>query len=275
MEDRTLYVAGLVAYDGTDYHGYQYQIGVPTVQDELESALAKFCQTTGRVSAAGRTDAGVHAIGQVIAVQVFWRHDVRALQNAWNAHLPKTICIRRLESVDETFHPRFSALKRTYRYRIRQPNRQSGGYAERLPLTDRYTWYVRHELDVIRMQEAADHLIGEHDFGSFGQPTQGESTVRKVVNARWQVYEEAQSEWDVYCGRGLVFTITANGFLRQMVRTITGTLVEVGLGNLQPDDVSEMLKQVDRSQSAPPAPARGLTLEHVAYAEGDPSFTCA
>jgi tRNA pseudouridine38-40 synthase len=265
VNDETLYVAGLVAYDGTDFHGYQFQLGVRTVQGELESALSKFCEPVGRVSAAGRTDTGVHANGQVVAASVKWRHDVEQLQNAWNAHLPDSVCVRRLQIAPDGFHPRFSAQRRTYRYRIVQSCRDSGTSARRSPLTDRYAWYVGHPLNLASIQDAAARLVGENDFATFGQPTQGESTIRNVYQAEWQFVESSLVDLDEYPGQRLAFTITANGFLRQMVRTITGTLVEVGLGKREPDCIEELLAAKDRSLSAPPAPASGLTLENVAY----------
>lgn len=269
MDSETLYVASLVAYDGTDFHGFQYQAGVSTVQGTLENALAAFAEPAGRVAAAGRTDGGVHASGQVIAVRVKWRHDAEQLQRAWNAHLPATVCVRSLQPAPETFHPRFSALWRTYRYRLMQGSYTIRGAApNRSPLTDRFAWYVPHALDLGSMQAAADELLGEHDFATFGQPTQGESTVRSVTEARWQVDEGTVTELDAYPGRRIVFTITANGFLRQMVRTLTGTLVETGLGRRTPQDVKRLLCEKDRSLSAAPAPARGLALERVTYADG-------
>lgn len=266
MGAQEIYVAGLVAYDGTDYHGYQYQVGVPTIQGALETALSKVATPLGRVVAAGRTDAGVHANGQVVAVRVGWRHDAGQLQRAWNAHLPASICVRRLCEVPEAFHPRFSALWRTYRYRVVQPlHADERSLPDRSPLTDRYSWFVSRILDVPRMQSAADALVGEHDFATFGQPTQGESTVRTVSDARWQVEACTVRTLDPYPGRRLVFTVSANGFLRQMVRTVVGTSVEIGLGRRCPEMLPELLEARDRSLSAPPAPASGLTLERVLY----------
>jgi len=265
----TLYAAGLVAYDGTDYHGFQFQVGVPTVQGTLESALAAFTDPVGRVAAAGRTDAGVHANGQVIAVRARWRHDVVELQQAWNAHLPPSICVRRLQEVPDSFHPRFSAQWRTYRYRLVQPiGEPETGMPNRAPLTDRFSWFVPKRLDLDAMNEATAYLVGEHDFATFGQPTQGESTVRALNEACWQLDDCAVPALDVYPGCKLVFTVTANGFLRQMMRTLTATLVEVGVGKRQPREVNWLLDQKDRSLAAPPAPASGLTLERVQYPGG-------
>ncbi len=266
MEVPTIHVCGLAAYDGTDYFGFQAQADVPTIQGELEKALAKFSEPVGRVAGAGRTDAGVHASGQVIAVRTKWRHDPAQLQRAWNAHLPRSICVRAIELAPEGFHPRFSAEKRTYRYRVVMGGGQDSGDApDRSPLTDRFAWYEPAPLALEQMQEAGEHLVGEHDFASFGQPTQGESTVRRVMEVRWQEEHCSPEVLDRYPGRRLTLTITANGFLRRMVRSIVGTLLEVGRGRRRPDEVKELLAAKDRGLAAPPAPACGLTLERVVY----------
>ncbi len=257
-----IHVAGLVSYDGTDYHGFQAQVGVPTIQDTLETALAAFAQPESRVQGAGRTDAGVHARGQVVAVRVRWRHPVTALQNAWNAHLPPSIHVRGLVSAPEGFHPRFSARWRTYRYTVVE-GAQRG--LLRSPLTDRYAWLVRPPLDWAAMQEAAAALVGEHDFATFGQPPQGESTVRRVRQATWQHVESTLPLLDMYPGEMWVLTIQANGFLRQMVRSLVGTLVAVGQGELSAAAMMERMAARDRSLSAPPAPPQGLVLEQVEY----------
>ncbi len=267
MDDETLYVAGLVAYDGTDFHGYQYQLGVRSVQGELEHALDQFCERSGRVSAAGRTDTGVHANGQVVSVVVKWRHSVEQLQNAWNAHLPKAIAVRKLQMAPRSFHPRFSALQRTYRYRIVCPSRIEDNWPSRSPLTDRYAWSVDRQLDVEAMQAASDHLVGENDFATFGSPTQGCSTTRVVYEAKWQLVETSLTALHEYPGLRLVFTISANGFLRQMVRSVTSTLVAVGLGRLQPDDMRDLVAARNRGLAERPAPACGLVLERVTYPE--------
>ncbi|HXF63246.1 MAG TPA: tRNA pseudouridine(38-40) synthase TruA, partial [Caldilineaceae bacterium] len=239
----TLWVASLVAYDGTGFHGFQYQVGAPTVQGELERALNAFAQPQSRVSGAGRTDAGVHARGQVIAVRVAWRHPLEKLQDAWNAHLPATISLRRLVEAPERFHPRFSATARTYRYTvIRAADRRP----QRSPLTDRYALLETRPLDLAAMAEAASHLIGEHDFATFGQPTQGESTVRRVTQAQWQVVEPSLPELDRYPGQAWVFTITANGFLRQMVRSLVGTLLAVGRGEVDATAIPALLAARER-----------------------------
>jgi tRNA pseudouridine38-40 synthase len=258
----TVWAAGLAAYDGTGFHGFQFQVGAPTIQGELERALAAVAQPVGRVCGAGRTDAGVHASGQVVAVQVVWRHPVEKLQDAWNAHLPPAICVRRLIEAPAGFHPRFSATARTYRYTVIQA---AGRRPRCSPLTDRYALLETRPLDLAALQQAAGHLIGEHDFATFGQPTQGEATVRQVIQAEWQPVQPAPPLADAYPGRALVFTITANGFLRQMVRSLVGTLLAVGRGELDAGQIPALLAAKARRLAAPPAPPQGLVLERVHY----------
>jgi len=263
------YVSALVAYDGTAYHGFQYQANAATVQCELEAALDRATEREGRVVGAGRTDAGVHASGQVIAVQVHWQHSLPALQRAWNVYLPDAITVRHVQAAPERFHPRHSAVSRTYRYSVWQgPEdvRKSMDRApKRSPLTDRFAMYEVRPLNLAAMQEAALGLVGNHDFATFGQPPQGESTVRTVHLAEWQVVEESLPQLGDYPSRRLVFTITANAFLRQMVRSIVGSLLAVGRGEWAVGDAESALQARCRSRSAPPAPPQGLVLEKVTY----------
>jgi tRNA pseudouridine38-40 synthase len=258
----TLNVCALVAYDGTEYHGFQVQAGVPTIQGALEDALALFCRPVSRVAGAGRTDAGVHASGQVVAVQLSWRHPLEQLQNAWNVRLPAAIAVRRLTHAPAGFHPRFSATQRTYRYTVIEGDRATLG---RSPLTDRFALYVQQPLSVDAMQAAAAMMVGEHDFATFGQPTKGESTVRRVFAAEWQVVTDSLVTLDETPKRRLVLTITANGFLRNMVRSFVGTFLAVGRGEWSLEDVADALAARHRSRSAPPAPPSGLILEQVVY----------
>lgn len=243
-----LAVRALVAYDGTDYHGFQILSDKPSVQGALEQALQRLTGQSTRIRYAGRTDAGVHAEGQVIAANVVWRHSLADLERAWNAQLPLDIAVRELAEVDDTrFHPRFSARSRVYRYTVWTAPVRS-------PLQRRYTHHQPKRLDVQRMNQAAAMLVGSHDFASFGQPTQGESTVREVLRAGWQA-----------SGSLLIFEIEANAFLRRMVRTIVGTLLDVGAGRRSVENVSQVLAAQDRAQAASPAPACGLCLVEVKY----------
>jgi len=242
------YVRATVEYDGTDYCGFQWQAGQPTVQGELERALAAVTQEVIRITAAGRTDAGVHARGQVIAFRTRWRHSLADLERALNALLAEDVAVRELVLAEEGFHPRFSALSREYRYTIlNQPLRS--------PLARRFACHWPHPLDVASMDRAARALIGTHDFATFGQPPQGENTVRQVLRAG--------------CSREgpfVYFDIEANAFLQRMVRSIVSTLLRVGSGELSLQDFAEILQAAQRSLAGPTAPPHGLCLMRVNYA---------
>ncbi|MCP4164614.1 MAG: tRNA pseudouridine(38-40) synthase TruA [Chloroflexi bacterium] len=244
--DLPLYRA-IVEYDGSDLLGFQIQAEGRTVQGELERVLLRLCQDPVRVIGAGRTDSGVHARGQVIAFSAAWKHSLQDLHRALNALLPADIAVQSLELAPPGFRPRFSATKRWYRYQV-------GLWPHRSPIRSRYAWELGPGLDVQSMNAAAAHLAGEHDFASFGQPTQGIVTVRTVFSVLWH-------QQDLY----LYFDIIANAFLRRMVRNVVGTLVEVGRGHRSPDDVFSLLERRDLSLSAPPAPPQGLFLMAVTY----------
>ncbi|GAB4424421.1 MAG: tRNA pseudouridine(38-40) synthase TruA [Anaerolineae bacterium] len=237
----------VIEYDGTDFLGFQIQARGRTVQGEIEKALQQVTQSTIRIDGAGRTDTGVHATGQVIAFNVKWKHSLADLHRALNANLPDDIVVSDLKIVDSMFHPRFSALSRSYCYTvINQPWPEV--------LQRRYAYHVKSPLDVGAMNEASRFLIGSHDFASFGKPPQGENTVRQVSQAEWTAN-----------GKLLDFEITANAFLYRMVRTIVGTLIQVGLGQLAVSEIKNILDARDLTRSAPPAPAHGLCLVRVAY----------
>jgi len=236
-----------VEYDGTDFLGYQIQAEGRTVQGEIEKSLQQVTGSAVRIDGAGRTDAGVHAVGQVIAFNVAWRHPLDDLHRALNATLPRDIGVTDLTITDSDFHPRFSALSRSYRYTV--INRPWPGVLQR-----RYSHHVREPLDIAAMSQAGKVLIGSHDFASFGKPPQGEVTIRNVTQAEW--FADGEQVW---------FDITANAFLYRMVRTIVGTLLQVGLGRIAVDDIEKILAARDLTRSAAPAPACGLCLRHVAY----------
>lgn len=240
----------IIAYDGTDFLGYQIQATGRTVQGEIEKRLEQVTQIRLRIDGAGRTDAGVHATGQVIAFTVAWKHTLDDLHRALNAVLPHDIVISDLSVTSSNFHPRFSALSRTYQYTIiNQPWPDV--------LQQRYAYHVSQPLDIKMMSQAGQLLIGVHDFASFGKPPQGNNCIRQVTHADWSVSHNR-----------LIFTITANAFLYRMVRTIVETLVQVGLGRLTIDEVRNILEAKDLTQSAPPAPACGLCLVRVDYPAG-------
>lgn len=239
----------IVEYDGTDFQGYQIQASGRTVQGEIEKTLEKVTRMAIRIDGAGRTDAGVHATGQVIAFNATWKHSLAKFYCALNALLPDDIVIGDLITVDPAFHPRFSALSRSYLYTIiNQPWLSV--------LNRRYAYHVKKDLNLAAMNEASRFLIGCHDFASFGKAPQGDTahTVREIFEASWSTN-----------GNFLTFNITANAFLYRMVRTIVGTLVQVGLGELAVDEVKEILEARDLWRAAPPAPAHGLCLVKVTY----------
>jgi tRNA pseudouridine38-40 synthase len=237
----------VVEYDGTDFLGYQIQATGRTVQGELERALQQVTGLAARVDGSGRTDAGVHALGQVVAFNVTWKHTLTDLHRALNATLPRDVVISDLKIADDKFHPRFSALSRSYRYTvINQPWPNA--------LERRYAYHVRDSLDVAAMRQASRCLLGSHDFASFGKPPQGEITVRQVMQADWLV-----------AGTRLAFDITANAFLYHMVRFLVGTLIQVGLGRLNADEVQQILAVRDLTRAAAPAPPHGLCLMRVTY----------
>lgn len=249
----------LVEYDGTDYAGFQMQPDRPTVQGQLENALQRAAQEFVRVHAAGRTDAGVHAYGQVITFRSSWRHGTPVLQRAMNALLPADVAIRQLSIALESFHARFSATSREYIYNL------CIGSVRR-PMVERYVNRLPRWPDVAAMERAAALLLGEHDFAAFGHAPSGDNTVRVVHRAEWRRRQGETDGWPGGLGdSGLSFRIEATGFLRGMVRRIVGTLLTVGMGALAVDDFAGVLVSTDLAQAAPPAPARGLCLWGVRY----------
>ena len=238
----------LLAYEGTAYQGFQWQLGGPTVQGELERALERVTQQSVRVSAAGRTDAGVHATGQVVAFDVVWQHPVPELHRALNALLPGDISALRLESAPPEFHPRYDARSRIYRYTVlNQPWRN--------PLLRSVTFHVREPVDVDAMHQAAQGLVGCHDFIAFGRCIQDRSHTRRHVFSAGCWRE----------GPLVHFEIEANAFLRGMVRRLMGTLLRVGQGRCSIADFVAILMTGAESEVGPTAPPHGLCLRQVVY----------
>lgn len=237
-----------LAYDGTRLVGWQRQADGVSAQGVLEDALSLLEGARVSVHGAGRTDAGVHAIGQVASVTVGCSHDAATLQRALNAQLPNDVRVLAIEEVPPDFHARFSARSKTYRYRIR-----NAPIAD--PFDRFYAWHVPETLDVDAMRRAAASLVGTHDFAAFhstgSDPT---STIRTITRSEWQ---EASGV--------LTYEIAGTGFLRHMVRALVGTLVEVGRGWRQPASVAALLAGGSRSESGPTAPALGLFLVDVDY----------
>jgi len=241
-------VRAVVAYDGTGYSGFQRQANAPTIQEDLETVLEELTTVPTRITAAGRTDAGVHACGQVIAFEPKWRHDWAQLQRGMNALLSDQIAVYALEPVDQEFHPRFDARRRWYRYFIyRAPVRN--------PLVDRYSLHVKRDLSIEAMDQAARMLVGEHDFMAFGSPPQGNNSVRRIFEVGWH---ELDPDW-------LLFDVQANAFLYRMVRMLVGTMLRVGYGALSVDEFEEILQTQNRAKAGPAVAAKGLMLESVIY----------
>jgi len=237
----------VVEYDGTNYNGFQRQRHHPSIQDELERALARVTQEKTPIVGAGRTDSGVHARGQVISCSTCWSKPLAELERALNAVLPAAIAVRELREAAPGFHARYSAQSRTYRYTIHNASTRS-------PLVARYAHHVPQPLDVNAMHDAAQALVGTHDFASFGRPPQGESTVREVKRAAcWREGDRVYVE------------VEANAFLTGMMRRLVGMLIQVGLGATSRRDVERILKAKDPRTVKGKAPAHGLCLMNVKY----------
>jgi tRNA pseudouridine38-40 synthase len=241
----------ILAYDGTGYQGYQRQPKIPgslTVQGVFEQALGRLGWQGEKVLAAGRTDAGVHASGQVLAFEFEWRHSPEELQAALNAHLPADVVVQRVRLAPAGFHPRYDALARKYRYRIYcQPAPD--------PLQERYAWRVWPAMEIDLLQQAAGILVGRHDFAAFGTPPRAKgSTVRTVSLAEW--HSEAGE---------LVFEIIGDAFLYRMVRRLVYIQAAVGLRRLEMDQMAALLQSPPAFPVQGLAPAHGLVLVEVTY----------
>lgn len=233
----------IVAYDGTNYHGWQLQNNGITIEAELNRCLTDLLGEEIRVIGASRTDAGVHALGNVAVFDMTGRMPGNKIAYALNQRLPEDIRIQKSEEVDGDWHPRRRESRKTYEYRIYR-----GEFP--MPVKRLYSYFVYTPLDVGRMREAAAYLEGEHDFKSFCQTgAQVESTVR-TIHSLW--VEEQDSD--------LVVRVCGSGFLYNMVRIMAGTLVEVGQGKREPESMREILGALDREAAGPTAPAHGLTL---------------
>jgi tRNA pseudouridine38-40 synthase len=238
----------LVEYDGTVYSGFQRQRAEPTIQGEIERALERIRRLTIPIVAAGRTDSGVHATGQVIAFDLSWRHGTGRLLKAINANLPEDIVVHDVKAANADFHPRFDALSRTYTYYIYNQTIRS-------PIRRQHSWHVARPLDLDLLNEVASSLVGEHDFATFGQAPQGNNTKRCVIQARWQREKQL-----------LILRIEADAFLYRMVRSLVGSMKVVGEGTWTVVDFSDAFLARDRGEAAKTAPAHGLFLTSVSYA---------
>jgi tRNA pseudouridine38-40 synthase len=235
-------------YDGSNYSGWQIQDGQDSIQARIEDALARIFGEKIRIRAAGRTDAGVHALGQVAAFRPPRAFDLHELSRALNAMLPPDIVVIEAMEASDDFDPRRDARSRLYEYRILNQSRPSA-------FEYRYAWLIREPLDLAAMNDAAARFAGEHDFASFrtlGTPVK--STVRRVLSSFWS-RQDAQ----------LIYRVEATSFLRHMVRTMVATMVEVGRGRLSADVVDDLLARRDRALAPASAPACGLFLLQVRY----------
>lgn len=238
----------IVQYDGTDYAGFQRQPDVPTIQGELEDALSRLLGEPVHLRAASRTDAGVHALGQVVSFTTSNPIPTDNLPRALNGMLPTAVSVVSAAEAPAEFHPRFDAIGKQYTYRIL--NRQVPS-----PFICRYAWHVPEPLDRAAMEEAAEFLVGEHDFAAF---CASGSSVRSTVRNLYRL--DLDENADVIEAR-----LAADGFLYMMVRIIIGTLVEVGRGRMYPAAVADILASRDRRRAGPTAPPQGLCLVRVDY----------
>lgn len=239
----------LLAYDGTSYLGWQKTKEGRSIEEELEKALEQILQHSVYLQAASRTDAGVHAYGQV--VNFLTPHIPDKLQHRLNCLLPSSIVIREAKEADPHFHPTLDCKEKEYHYWISR-----GAY--QLPFQQLYAWHVHAPLDLDRIQNAAQTLIGTHDFAAFTNVKKNETytdTVREVTNIT--LYEKPSNQ--------LQITLSGNHFLYKMARNLVGTLIYAGLGKLHPADLPQILAQRDRTLAGVTAPAHGLFLHEVRY----------
>jgi tRNA pseudouridine38-40 synthase len=243
-----------LAYDGTEFHGWARQRDQRTVQGVLEESLERILRRPSRLSVAGRTDAGVHAGGQVASFPSHEGVDLERLRRAVNGMLSPEVVVLRASVAPAGFDARRSATAREYRYRI-----DTGDVPD--PFTARFVWHRPGALSLARMRAAARDLVGSHDFASFCRsPGAGATTVRDL--RRLAVSRT---------GDGVEISARANAFLHQMVRSLVGTLVAVGAGDLDPGSMDEVLRARSRAAAGPVAPAHGLTLERVVYGRISPT----
>ena len=247
-----------LSYDGTRLVGWQRQAEGESVQGVLEDALARFEGAPVTVHGAGRTDAGVHALGQVASVQVTFAHDAATLARALNAQLPEDVRVLSVEEAVPGFHARFSARSKRYRYCIR-----NGAVAS--PFERAYVWHVPQPLDVDAMREAASRLLGRHDFSSFRSIGTDVPDAVRTLHTSDVLDTTGAVPWLGDTGSLLTYEVSGDGFLRHMVRAIVGTLVEVGRGWRDPAQMDALLQARDRARAGATAPPHGLFLVRVDY----------
>lgn len=241
----------VVSYDGTRYNGWQKQKTTEdTIQGKLETLLSRMAGKEVTVQGSGRTDAGVHALAQTANFRMETELSDQELMDAINGYLPEDIAVLSLKTASERFHSRYNAIAKTYEYRLYIGNAK--------PVMDRkYVWQPEEKPDLERMRTAAAYVLGEHDFKSFcGNKKMKKPTVRRIDRIEVEEIPERQEA---------VLRFTGNGFLQNMVRILTGTLVECGQGKREPEQMREILEAKDRSAAGMTAPAKGLSLVRVDY----------
>src|SRR5213076_1339344 len=246
-----------IAYDGTDFHGWQIQAQRPTIQGEIVGVLRRLTQENVVLHAAGRTDAGVHALGQVASFRTQAALSAAEFQRALNALLPPSIRIVGAEEVGPDFNARWSARGKTYRYRL---------YRGKVvpPMIWRYVLHYPFPLDEEAMRDAAARFVGTHDFASFAASTGSEEEDKERDTEREIFSTELVRAAD---NEGLVFTVRGRSFLRYMVRKMVGTLLDVGRGKLVPEDIDRLYEVKDRAKSGPTVPPQGLCMVSVEHQE--------
>jgi tRNA pseudouridine38-40 synthase len=237
-----------LAYDGTNYHGWQCQPNALTVQEVLNNALGRILNHPVTIYAGGRTDAGVHAMGQIINFHTEKVIALRTLAKGLNSILPRDIRVNNAREEEISFHARYSAKSKTYIYCILNTPYNS-------PFLERYAWHIHYTLNVSAMDDAAKVIIGEHDFSAFKKKNEAyKSTIREIFRAGVKIK-----------GDLIYFIIEARGFLRYMVRNIMGSIVLVGSGKITAEEFIKILESKDREKAGPTAPARGLFLRKIKY----------
>ena len=238
----------IVAYDGTNYNGFARQPNGITIQETLEKALEAIFQKPTLILGAGRTDTGVHAIGQCCTFESDTKIPVERLAKAFNSKLPPDITVKSVEQVSDAFHPRYGAKRKTYRYQIlNAPIRD--------PFLYKYSLLYPYPLDIEKMQYAANQMVGEHDFACF---CSAGSTVKDTVREIYFIHIHKENDL-------VTVDICGNGFLYNMVRIIIGTLLRVNEGQLSTDAIPGIIESKDRNLSGPTAPPQGLTMLNIVY----------
>jgi len=249
----------LIEYDGTAYHGWQIQNDETTIQGIIEDSVQRITGTPSSVLGASRTDAGVHALGQVAVFRTESRLDAGTLKKALNAVLPQDIRVIEASEANDSFHPRNAAVKKSYFYIIANERVSSA-------FLFRYTWTVPQQLDLNAMAEASEAFIGRRDFAAFmGAGSDVQDTVREIYSLTIERLDQVDFMTGRLRGDFIKIWAEANGFLRHMVRNIVGTLVEAGRGRIPADRMTEILQSRDRRLAGQTAPAKGLFLERIVY----------